>query len=152
MVILPVSEAEVRLATGSDIEAVFSLATRLSSAEKHNRNLFDEVFEKVIGDYPRTHLYVAEIQAEVVGYAVVTINELLYTNGPSAQLQEIVVADTVRGEGVGTGLVRAVERACQAADVSQLTVASRRAGGFYDRLGYVQQAEYMRRLLKESVR
>jgi N-acetylglutamate synthase-like GNAT family acetyltransferase len=46
---------------------------------------------------------------------------------------------------VGTSLVRAVEAACEEHGVTQLTVASRRAGGFYDRLGYTQQAEYMRR-------
>jgi hypothetical protein len=39
-----------------------------------------------------------------------------------------------------------VEADCQKQGVTQLTVASRRAGGFYDRLGYTQQAEYMRRL------
>ena len=81
-----------------------------------------------------------------MGYALTTINTLFYTNGPSAQLQEIVVDDARQTSGVGTGLVRAVEAACEARGVTQLTVASRRAGGFYDRLGYTQQAEYMRRL------
>lgn len=75
-----------------------------------------------------------------------TVNTLLYTNGPSAQLQEIAVDDSIQTSGVGTALVRAVEDACEARGVTQLTVASRRAGGFYDRLGYTQQAEYMRRL------
>ncbi len=81
-----------------------------------------------------------------MGYALTTINTLFYTNGPSAQLQEIVVDDARQTSGVGTALVRAVEAACEASGVTQLTVASRRAGGFYDRLGYTQQAEYMRRL------
>ena len=82
----------------------------------------------------------------MAGYALTTINPLLYTNGPSAQLQEIVVDDSLQTRGVGTALVRAVEEACEESGVTQLTVASRRAGGFYDRLGYTQQAEYMRRL------
>jgi N-acetylglutamate synthase-like GNAT family acetyltransferase len=91
-------------------------------------------------------VHVAEVEGAVVGYALTTINTLLYTNGPSAQLQEIVVDDQVHTRGVGTALVRAVEAACEHRGVTQLTVASRRAGGFYDRLGYTQQAEYMRRL------
>jgi hypothetical protein len=41
--------------------------------------------------------------------------------------------------------VRAVEAACEQRGVTQLTVASRRAGGFYDRLGFADAAEYMRR-------
>jgi N-acetylglutamate synthase-like GNAT family acetyltransferase len=56
------------------------------------------------------------------------------------------VDDSLQTRGVGTALVRAVEADCQKHAVTQLTVASRRAGGFYDRLGYTQQAEYMRRL------
>ena len=71
---------------------------------------------------------------------------LLATNGPSAQLQEIVVDAAARGHDYGTQLVRAVEAECERRGVTQLTVASRRAGGFYDRLGFHESAEYMRRL------
>ena len=85
-----------------------------------------------------------------MGYALTTVNTLLYTQGLSAQLQEIVVDEGVAASGVGTALVRAVEAACEDAGVVQLTVASRRAGGFYDRLGYTQQAEYMRRVFPAS--
>ena len=97
-------------------------------------------------DSERTIVHVAEVDGVVAGYALTTINTLLYTNGPSAQLQEIVVDTNLQTKGVGTALVRAVEQACKDHGVTQLTVASRRAGGFYDRLGYTQQAEYMRRL------
>ena len=58
--------------------------------------------------------------------------------------------ETATASGVGTALVRAVEAACEAAGILQLTVASRRAGGFYDRLGYTQQAEYMRRVFRSA--
>ena len=107
---------------------------------------FQDSFTQALADSPRTIVHVAEVAGEVVGYALTTINTLFYTNGPSAQLQEIVVDDARQTSGVGTALVRAVEAACEARGVTQLTVASRRAGGFYDRLGYTQQAEYMRRL------
>ena len=50
-----------------------------------------------------------------------------------------------RGLDLGTQLVRAVEAECERRGVTQLTVASRRAGGFYDRLGFHESAEYMRR-------
>jgi N-acetylglutamate synthase-like GNAT family acetyltransferase len=89
---------------------------------------------------------VAEVEGQVAGYALTTVSALLYSNGPSAQLQEIAVDEKVQARGVGTALVQAVEADCEKQGVTQLTVASRRAGGFYDRLGYTQQAEYMRRL------
>ena len=92
-------------------------------------------------------LLVAENDDGVVqGYALTTITRLLSTNGPSAQLQEIAVEEAARGLDLGTMLVHEVEAECIARGVRQLTVAARRAGGFYDRLGYSQNAEYMRRV------
>jgi N-acetylglutamate synthase-like GNAT family acetyltransferase len=144
--ILPASQPIVRLAQGHDEGRVLDLVGKLGHAFPDNPDGFGVRFTAVLADYPRTLVHVAEVEGAVVGYALTTINTLLYTNGPSAQLQEIVVDDTLQTTGVGTALVRAVEAACEEHGVTQLTVASRRAGGFYDRLGYTQQAEYMRRL------
>lgn len=136
----------VRLASGSDHSRVLELVQKLDHVFDVEPDKFSETFEFVLSDTDRTLVHVAEQDGDIVGYCLTTITPLLYSNGPSAQLQEIVVDEQKRVSGVGTALVRAVEEACQARGVKQLTVASRRAGGFYDRLGYSQQAEYMRRL------
>lgn len=122
------------------------LVGKLGSVFELDPKKYAASFSFAISDTDRTLVHVAEAGGVVVGYALTTISPLLYSNGPSAQLQEIVVDDEARISGVGTALVRAVEGECEARGVTQLTVASRRAGGFYDRLGYSQQAEYMRRL------
>jgi len=145
-VTLPAKVPLVRPANAADEQRVFELVGRLGHAFPVEHGPFQEAFQKAIADGPRTIIHVAEVDGTVVGYALTTINYLLYSNGPSAQLQEIVVAEESKTRGVGTALVRAVEEACVNEGVTQLTVASRRAGGFYDRLGYTQQAEYMRRL------
>jgi len=144
--ILPAKEPVVRLALPKDGARVLELVGKLGHAVALDPQAFQDSFTQALADSPRTIVHVAEVAGEVVGYALTTINTLFYTNGPSAQLQEIVVDDARQTSGVGTALVRAVEAACEASGVTQLTVASRRAGGFYDRLGYTQQAEYMRRL------
>jgi len=144
--ILPAKEPVVRLALPKDGARVLELVGKLGHAVALDPQAFQDSFTQALADSPRTIVHVAEVAGEVVGYALTTINTLFYTNGPSAQLQEIVVDDARQTSGVGTVLVRAVEAACEASGVTQLTVASRRAGGFYDRLGYTQQAEYMRRL------
>jgi N-acetylglutamate synthase-like GNAT family acetyltransferase len=143
---LPASTPVIRLATEADGPRVLELVGRLGHAVPVDAEAFAKAFPEVLADHPRSLLHVAEVDGVVAGYALTTINPLLYTNGPSAQLQEIVVDDDMQTSGVGTALVRAVEGACEESGVTQLTVASRRAGGFYDRLGYTQQAEYMRRL------
>jgi len=143
---LPASTPVIRFASEADGPRILELVGRLGHAVPVDAEAFAQAFPVVLADHPRSLLHVAEIDGVVAGYALTTINPLLYTNGPSAQLQEIVVDDRMQTSGVGTALVRAVEKACEESGVTQLTVASRRAGGFYDRLGYTQQAEYMRRL------
>jgi len=143
---LPASSPAIRFASEADGPRILELVGRLGHAVPVDAEAFAQAFPVVLADHPRSLLHVAEVDGVVAGYALTTINPLLYTNGPSAQLQEIVVDDRMQTSGVGTALVRAVEKACEESGVTQLTVASRRAGGFYDRLGYTQQAEYMRRL------
>ena len=143
---MPASTPVIRFASEADGPRILELVGRLGHAVPVDAEAFAQAFPVVLADHPRSLLHVAEVDGVVAGYALTTINPLLYTNGPSAQLQEIVVDDRVQTSGVGTALVRAVEKACEESGVTQLTVASRRAGGFYDRLGYTQQAEYMRRL------
>jgi GNAT superfamily N-acetyltransferase len=136
----------VRYAASTDGTALVGLVGKLGHAVPLDGAAFSRSFLVALADFPRTLIHVAEVGGQVAGYALTTISSLLYSNGPSAQLQEIAVDDSRQTQGVGTALVRAVEADCQKHGVTQLTVASRRAGGFYDRLGYTQQAEYMRRL------
>ena len=143
---MPASAPVIRFATEADAPRVLELVARLGHAVPVDADAFRVAFPAVLQDHPRSLVHIAEVDGVVAGYALTTINPLLYTNGPSAQLQEIVVDEDMQTSGVGTALVRAVEEACRENGVTQLTVASRRAGGFYDRLGYTQQAEYMRRL------
>lgn len=137
----------VRRATQSDADAVFELVRQLGAAFVPVRTAFDESFVAMIGRADDdVLLLVAEGDDGVVqGYALTTIARLLSTNGLSAQLQELAVDESARGLDIGTALVREVESECIRRGVRQLTVAARRAGGFYDRLGYSQNAEYMRR-------
>ncbi|BAU32175.1 GNAT family N-acetyltransferase [Microcella alkaliphila] len=141
--------SDVRRARPEDADAVFSLVQQLGAAFVPVRSAFDESFRDVVaaGEDDAIFLLVAEKDSgEVAGYALTTVARLLSTNGPSAQLQEIVVDSDARGLDLGTALVHAVEAECIRRGVRQITVAARRAGGFYDRLGYSQNAEYMRRV------
>lgn len=138
----------VRRARADDADAVFELVRQLGAAFVPVRSIFDETFSAIVqGDDEHVQVIVAEDDEGVVrGYALTTIARLLSTNGLSAQLQEIVVDEDARGLSLGTALVREVEAECIRRGVRQLTVAARRAGGFYDRLGYSQNAEHMRRV------
>lgn len=142
-----VSDAEIRPLRAGDEDGMFSLVAQLGHAIPPSRDAFDATLAGYLaGEQPTVTVLVIDDGARLAGYVLFTVVPLLSTNGPSAQLQEIVVDVDARGHDYGTRLVRAVEEACVAQGVTQLTVASRRTGGFYDRLGFHDSAEYMRRL------
>lgn len=127
---------------------MFDLVRQLGAAFVPVRSAFDQSFSAIVESADDDVLLLVAENADgvVQGYALTTIARLLSTNGLSAQLQEIAVDEDARGLDLGTALVHEVEAECIRRGVRQLTVAARRAGGFYDRLGYSQNAEYMRRV------
>jgi N-acetylglutamate synthase-like GNAT family acetyltransferase len=137
----------IREAQPGDEDALWALVQQLGHAFTPDRDAYDATLASYFaGEQPSALLLVVDDGSDRLGgYALTTIVPLLATNGPSAQLQEIVVDDAARGRSYGTLLVHAVEAACEERGVTQLTVASRRSGGFYDRLGFTDAAEYMRR-------
>lgn len=141
------SDAQIREARPGDEDALFGLVQQLGHAFQPDRAAYDATLAAYFaGEHPSVLLHVVDDGSDRLGgYALTTIVPLLATNGPSAQLQEIVVDEAARGRDYGTLLVRAVEAICEQRGVTQLTVASRRSGGFYDRLGFADAAEYMRR-------
>ncbi len=142
----------IRSARVDDADQLFGLVQQMGHAFEPQREAFDRTLACYLaGEHPSVLLLVADDDGgRLRGYALSTIVPLLSTNGLAAQLQEIVVDADARGSSYGTQLVHAVEAECAARGVTQLTVASRRAGGFYDRLGYHENAEYMRRFFDSS--
>ncbi|HEY0260331.1 MAG TPA: GNAT family N-acetyltransferase [Lacisediminihabitans sp.] len=138
--------AHIRAARLDDADAVFGLVEQLGIGGTPERSSFDEAFEDAVKDAADHVLFVAEVEDVVVGYALATVVRLLYTNGDSAQLQELVVDSAASGHGYGSQLVSAIEDECIARGVRHLTVASiLRAASFYERLDYRSTADYLKK-------
>lgn len=141
----------IRPASGADLESVFALVEQLGIGESPRRDSFEIAFEGAIAGSSGHLLLVAERQGRVVGYALASIARPLYTNGESAQLQELVVDSASRGHRIGSQLVAAVEDACRARGVRQLTVASIRAAAlFYEQLDYRSTSEFLKKSFVED--
>lgn len=141
----PVSQTRVRLATPSDVDAVFSLVEQLGIGEKPNRDSFTEAFAHAVQPSRDHILLVAELDGVVSAYAFTTIARLLYTNGDSAQLQELAVNTPARDRGLGSLLVAAIENECRSRGVRQLSVASSHAARFYERLDYRSTSDFLKK-------
>ena len=144
---------QIRPARLEDADAVFGLLGQLAASFEPDRAAFDRTFADLFqaagaqtSTTSETLLLVVEDDDGLVrGYALTSIVPLLYTNGPAAQIHELVIDEAARGQDLGSQLVHAIEQECLSRGVRQLTVASRRAAGFYDRLGYHSTAEYLKR-------
>ena len=137
---------QIRAARPADADRVFALLEQLEPAYSPDRPAFDANLPLLLGDDTTSVLLVAEDAAgALVGYALTTITPLLHANGSSAHLQELVVDDAHRGEGVGTAIVEEVERVCRDRGVKQITVASRRSADFYERIGYRSSSDFLKR-------
>jgi GNAT superfamily N-acetyltransferase len=94
---------------------------------------------RLAGD-PRAQVFLAELAGRVCGLATVHAHDSLNRDDPAVQLTLLVVADHVRGSGVGRRLVGAAESWAigQGARRLVVTTAVHRAGAhvFYEKLGY----------------
>jgi len=136
----------IRPAVASDADRVFTMLGQLELSTIAQRSAFDETFAELVDDASAALVLTAvDDDGTVVGYALTTINPLLYITGRSAQLHELVVDDHHRGQGVGTALIERLEQVCRDEGVLQLTVASRRSAAFYERIGYRSTADFLKR-------
>ena len=98
---------------------------------------------------------VAEVAGEAQGVAVVFRMVSLHKPAPVAYLSALVVGESVRGQGVGTALIAAVEatgRAWGCAAI-ELTSNNRRADAhqFYAALGFVSESRKFRRVIPPPI-
>jgi N-acetylglutamate synthase-like GNAT family acetyltransferase len=143
------NHVSIRQATLADADAIFGLLEQLGSSFRPDRSSFDEAFGDVVREDDDRFLYVADRGRTVVGYALTIVVRPLYTNGLSAELQELVVDENARGAGIGSQLVAMVEAECRLRGARQLTVASSRGAAFYERLDYRSTADFLKKVLSD---
>ena len=94
----------------------------------------DDVLLAAVAD---GRLWVAELEGEVVGYA---LGELVGASGEQHHLEQVSVVPEAGGRGVGVALVEAVADWARTAGARSLTLATFRDlpwnGPWYERLGF----------------
>ena len=136
----------IRLAEDADRDAVFYLACDLATSFKVERQEFDAVFDGIQRE-DSIWLGVAESRAEVVGYLLGLDHLTFYANGRVAWIEEVAVRQDWRRRGVGRALTVAFESWTTQRGAKLIALATRRAAGFYQSLGYEESATYFRKLV-----
>ena len=144
---MPRSESLVRPALLVDGADVWPLAQQFATSFAPARPAFDTTFATLV-DRSDTLLAVAEDQsAGISGYVLVSVHLTLFANGPVAWVEELMVSPASRRSGVGTSLMDAAERWARAQGAAYVALATRRAGDFYEALGYTESAAFHRKVL-----
>jgi ribosomal protein S18 acetylase RimI-like enzyme len=108
---------EVRDAEVRDYAAVNELASALVGLAAERQRAFEAVLAHADHD-----VIVAEIAGEVVGFAHLLTYQDLSHGALAGELLGLIVAQDMRGQGIGTGLLREVCRRAKARGVSELHI------------------------------
>jgi GNAT superfamily N-acetyltransferase len=137
------SPLEIRPARLSDADRLFPLVEQFATSYRPERAAFDGNFPLlVVAEH--VDCLVADVDEQIVGYAVAFRLVTLYGNGIVVELQELMVAPEHRGRGVGRQLVEAVCARARSAGAVEVTVPTRRAGAYYLRMGFEETATYFK--------
>lgn len=138
--------ALVRPASLDDLDAIWPLAREFATSFSPERAPFEDSFERLLAD-PHALLLVAEVEGDVVGYLLAHRHDTFLANGPVAWIEEVMVDAARRSGGIGRALMSGAESWSAADGCAYVSLASRRAGGFYRALGYDHSAEFFTKTL-----
>ena len=139
-------KATVRPAGGSDAAGVLPLARALATSFAVEEQAFHDSYDSLLAS-SAARLLVAEHGGAVVGYLLGFHHAAFFANGRVAWVEEIMVEESLRRQGVGAALMREFEAWARTEECRLVALATRRARAFYAAIGYEESALYFRKLL-----
>lgn len=101
----------VREAREADVEDIRGLVTELAVFERAADQVkltSDQLRVALFGAQPAAYALVAEVQGEVVGFALYFVNFSTWEGVPGIYLEDLFVRPQQRGSGLGRGLLGAL--------------------------------------------
>jgi len=136
----------IRRARISDLGDVFDLTRKFATTFRPEFVPFKESFHYLITQDDAS-LLVCEESAQVVGYLLGFDHHVLFANGRISFVEEIMVREDLHRRGHGAALMTHFEQWARSRGSKMVALVTRRAAGFYLRLGYEESATYFRKLL-----
>jgi GNAT superfamily N-acetyltransferase len=143
-------QGEIRRAGAGDADDVARLAAELAMSFEFSEARFREHYPALLAE-DGACLLLAVDGHESVGYLLGFRHLTFYANGPVGWVEEVVVRDELRGQGIGRILMSAFEEWATGHECTLVALATRRAAPFYRALGYEESAAYFRKVLGAAV-
>lgn len=91
--------SEIRKATSEDLTEVYNLIVELEN-QSFDVCSFSKIYNENL-DNKRVHYYVYEIEHKIIGFISIHIQSLLHHASNIAEIQELIITDSMRGKGLG---------------------------------------------------
>ncbi|MFE6970577.1 GNAT family N-acetyltransferase [Isoptericola sp. NPDC057653] len=137
----------VRPARPDDAAAVWPLARDLATSFRPRREVFESSFATLTAreDSLVAVVTYAAVGPGPLGYLLAGAHLTFFADGPVCWVEEVMVDPAHRGRGLGRALLDHAERWAAARGAAYVSLATRRAGAFYEALGYDASATFYRR-------
>ena len=142
---------KVRRAMVVDEFALFALVGLFPTPTPPSREIFANALRVKLRD-PDGFIAVAELGGKLVGYVSGDAHETFYAGGKVAWVDEILVAEEARRQGIGRALMAEFESWAENGRCRLIGLATRAATTFYEELGFEDSAGYFKRYLKPEDR
>ncbi len=137
----------IRPAQDADAQAIFALAQPFATSFVVAEPAFHHAFLALLAS-SQAHLAVAETAQQLVGYVLGFEHYTFFANGRVAWVEELMVSEPLRRQGIGQLLMQEFEAWALARGCKLVALATRRAAAFYQAIGYEESAAYFRKLLE----
>ncbi|MEW6720077.1 MAG: GNAT family N-acetyltransferase [Thermodesulfobacteriota bacterium] len=135
-------DIKLREASETDLPEILSLYSQLG--EDDGTVLDPESARRIFArfrDYPDYRIHVAVLDGKVVGaFALLVMDNLGHMGASSAILEDVVVAENLRGMGIGKRMMEHANELCRAKGCYKMTFSSNgnrlAAHRFYESLGF----------------
>ena len=135
----------IRTAKQADEDAVYKLSQNFPSPTKISRDSFESSWRKKTND-SNSYTSVSELNNEIIGYVAGYVHRPIYANGPTFWVDELLVKENFRREGVGSMLMDSVEQRATQRKCKQILLASSKSAAFYEKLGFNGTATYLKNI------
>ncbi len=135
-------EITLREATEADLPAILTLYAQLGQDDGKVLSLeaASRIFVRM-KTYPDYRIYIALLNGRIVGtFALLILDNIAHMGTPSAILEDVVVEEGIRSQGIGRQMMRHANSLCREKGCYKMSLTSNRnreaAHRFYESLGF----------------
>ena len=134
---------QIRECKEADFEQVLSLLKQLCPGQRRSREELSQLFLRGLSSDFETYIC-ATIGTTLVGFCSLIIKNYLWAQGYVGNINELVVDEEYRGQGIGTQLLQHIVKVAREKDCRRVELDSgfhrKKAHKFYEQNGFERRA------------